>query len=86
MGSEEMMLVGLGAVAVSMVVAVARPEVLFVGIVSLAFLGAAARHQLATLFGMFAAHVNAAQDAVAVHLSSVRCNVIVWVREFTEPM
>lgn len=78
-GGFEVLAIGLG-VAVSVALAVSRHGAP-VGILSLAFLTAASialRHQIAALCGVLISQFNSIQAAMAVHLSSMRNNVIIW--------
>lgn len=82
-GGFEVLAIGLG-VAVSVALAVSRHGAP-VGILSLAFLTAASvalRHQIAALCGVLISQFNSIQAAMAVHLSSMRNNVIIWVQYF----
>ena len=83
-GGFEVLAMGLG-VLVSVVLVVSKhgaPGVP-VGVLSLALLTAATialRHQIATLCGALISQFNSIQAAMAVHLSSMRNNVIIWVQ------
>lgn len=79
----EVLAMGFGVV-VSVVLAVSKQGApgVPVGVLSLAFLTVATialRHQVATLCGALISQFNAIQAAMAVHLSSMRNNVIIWV-------
>ncbi|KAG0582633.1 hypothetical protein KC19_3G073800 [Ceratodon purpureus] len=81
-GGVEVLAMGLGVV-VSVVLAVSRHSTpgVPVGVLSLAFLTAVSitlRHQIAALCGVLVSQVNSIQAAMAVHLSSMRNNVIIW--------
>jgi len=85
-GGFEVLAMGIG-VAVSVALAFSKQgggaaAGVSVGILSLAFLTAttvAFRQQLAGLLRMLVAHFNSVQAALAVQLSSIRNNVIIWV-------